>query len=214
MTDRRFAYLHGFASSSASLKGTAFKEAFAARGLSFGTPDLNVPSFSALSPQAMIDHLDGLHASGDGPWSFVGSSLGGWLAARWAELHPERVARLVLLCPAFDIGERWPAILGEGVVERWKKDGTLPMPDGRGKMTRLHYAFFEDSARMVRRPSSPVPTLVIHGRGDDRVPIESSRRWVREQPDARLVEVDDGHSLVDSIETVIGEGLPFLLADR
>jgi pimeloyl-ACP methyl ester carboxylesterase len=29
----------------------------------------------------------------------IGSSMGGYIAARYAELHPEQVAKLVLLCP-------------------------------------------------------------------------------------------------------------------
>jgi len=205
----RFAYLHGFASSPASVKGTVLKGAFGARGLVIRTPDLNRPSFARLSPAAMLDALDRMDAMGEGAWGFVGSSLGGWLAARWAELHPDRVARQVLLCPAFDIGTRWPAILGADAFARWRRDGALSWEDGRGTLQRLHYAFYEESKRVVGRPGVACPTLVIHGTRDEQVPVESSRAWAS-QHGARLVEVDDGHALVESLDLVVEESLAFL----
>ena len=44
---------------------------------------------------------------------------------------------------------------------------------------------------------APAPTIVVHGRGDEIIPIEHSRAFVRGQHDApvRLVEVDDDHRL-------------------
>lgn len=42
------------------------------------------------------------------------------------------------------------------------------------------------------------PTVVIHGRADDVVPIESSRRF-----GAPLIEVDDDHRLNDSLSLIL-----------
>lgn len=45
------------------------------------------------------------------PWNtkikfcLIGSSMGGYLSCRWAQLHPERVESLFLLCPAFHFVE-------------------------------------------------------------------------------------------------------------
>ncbi len=58
------------------------------------------------------------------------------------------------------------------------------------------------------RLRAPVPTVVIHGRGDDVIPIAVSRRFAaRSDHDARvrLVEVDDGHGLRDSHAVMLAE---------
>ncbi len=55
-----------------------------------------------------------------------------------------------------------------------------------------------------------VPTLIIHGRHDDVVDIDLSRQWTHGKPHVRLVEVDDGHELVASIDRIIAESDAFL----
>lgn len=214
MAEMRYAYLHGFASGPLSRKGQHLRARFEAAGLPFGTPDLNAPSFEKLSLHAMLERLDALDAAeGDEEgWAFVGSSLGGWLAARWAELHPERVPRLLLLCPAFDIASRWPSILGEGALERWRA-GSLMLPDGSGTPRPLHYRFYEESTEEPAFPGVPCPTRIIHGTRDDRVPIESSRRYAEERADVELIEVDDGHDLIASIERIEREAFTWLIDD-
>ncbi|MEY3013905.1 MAG: hypothetical protein RIT45_2640 [Pseudomonadota bacterium] len=47
----------------------------------------------------------------------------------------------------------------------------------------------------MRRPAAA--TRIVHGRGDDIVPIEASRRFAA-QTGVTLLEVDDGHRLTDS----------------
>ena len=39
---------------------------------------------------------------------FVPALVTDW--ATWAELHPERVERMFLLCPGFDLPSRWPLL--------------------------------------------------------------------------------------------------------
>jgi pimeloyl-ACP methyl ester carboxylesterase len=201
----RLAYIHGFASGPTAKKALFLKERFAPRGFDVFAPDLNVPAFSTLSLRAMIGVLDGLdatHGDGDG-WCFVGSSLGGWLAARWAELHPERVRRLVLLCPAFDLAERWTALAPRGAIEHWKRTGWIEVDDARGEKARLHYGFYEEACEEPPRPRVPCPTVLIHGTRDARVPIEGSREYAAEHGDrCSLVEVDDVHDLHASVEVI------------
>jgi pimeloyl-ACP methyl ester carboxylesterase len=206
------AYLHGFASGPLSKKGQALKHAFEMRGASFHLPDLNAPSFRELSVRAMlraVDALDAAHGTDEG-WGFVGSSLGGWVAARWAELHPGRVKRLVLLCPAFDIETRWPTLMPPGSMERWQRDGTIFVRDGAGKLEPMHYRFYQEACEEPAWPAVPCPTLIVHGTRDDRVPIESSRRYVSEHPAVELFEVDDGHDLLASQDLVVERALAFL----
>jgi uncharacterized protein len=54
-------------------------------------------------------------------------------------------------------------------------------------------------------PDVRVPTLVIHGTRDDVVPVQGSRTWAASKPHVRLVEVDDGHELVGSLEVIARE---------
>lgn len=199
----RYAYFHGFRSSPSAKKGNHLRERLAAEGVELLVPDLNQPSFAALSVGAMLAHLDALHErEGHPTWRIVGSSLGGWLAARWAELHPSRVDALVLLCPAFDIAHRWPRIMPPGAFERWRRDGAIDTEDAAGNPVRLHFGFYEEASRENQWPRVRCPVTVVHGVRDETVPIDSSRRWTREQSDARLIEVDDTHDLLASMDVI------------
>lgn len=199
----RHAYFHGFRSSPSAKKGLHLRDTFAPEGIDFLLPDLNRPSFARLSVGAMLAHLDRLHEEEGRPaWRIVGSSLGGWLAARWAELHPGRVDRLVLLCPAFDIARRWPEMMSAGDFERWRREGAIETEDASGTPARLHFAFYEEASAEVQWPRVRCPVTVVHGTRDETVPITSSHRWVPGQADARLIEVDDTHDLLASLDVV------------
>lgn len=206
------AYLHGFASGPRAKKGQALKAAFEARGESFLTPDLNAPSFAELSMGAMLERVDGLdRTEGDEDgWALVGSSLGGWLAAAWAERHPDRVQRLLLLCPAFDVPTRWPDIMPPGAMARWAREGRFMMQDGEGVLQPLHHAFYEESRTLPTHPAVPCATKIVHGTRDDRVPIASSRAYAASHPNVELIEVDDGHDLIASLQTIVALALDWL----
>jgi pimeloyl-ACP methyl ester carboxylesterase len=51
------------------------------------------------------------------------TSLGGFLAARYAELHPQRVEKLVLMCPGFDRCSRWESLFGPEALREWEARG-------------------------------------------------------------------------------------------
>jgi hypothetical protein len=141
-------------------------------------------------------------------WDVIGSSMGGYLAARWAELNPERVHRLVLLCPGFDLLERLPIVFRDNaLLEKWERDGSFKPGYGPdGPYSRISWEFVTDARRHPGRPRLQHPTLIFHGLADDVVPISSSRRAVAEHESARLVELvelDDGHDLVASSETIV-----------
>lgn len=209
MAERRYAYLHGFASSPNTLKGVRLAEVFAAKGLLLERPDLNRPRFETLSPAAALAAIDELDAGAGKPWCFVGSSLGGWLAARWAELHPEKVERLVLLCPGFDLALRWPSIVGAEAMEKWRREGSLLFPDGAGVLRRVHWGFYDEGSTLPARPEVPCPTRIYHGVRDATVPVETSRSYASTRPHVELIEVDDEHRLVDSVETIAAGTLSF-----
>ncbi|MEM1416711.1 MAG: YqiA/YcfP family alpha/beta fold hydrolase [Myxococcota bacterium] len=200
----RYAYVHGFASSQHSFKGQELRRRLHDR-IEVETPDLNVPSFAKLSPLAMLEALDALDGErASAGWGLVGSSLGGWLSARWAQLRPERVRGLLLLCPGFDLPKRWPALLGGEAMASWRRKGVRPVPDHTGALQPLHYDFYRESLRSEPWPAIPahIPTIIVHGRQDEVVPIASSRRYVTLHPHVRLVEVEDDHSLTRSVDVL------------
>lgn len=208
----RYAYLHGFASGSKSRKGTLLKEAFESRGAPFETPDLNNPSFDRITLTGSLEAVSALHRGAlpsGAPWRFVGSSMGGYLAAGWAASHPDRVDRLVLLCPGFHMAARWPLLVGEDAFRRWEAQGSLEMPDGAGVPTPVHWGFVEDGRRHPPAPAVPCPTLIIHGRQDEVVPIQSSREYAQALDHVDLVEVDDDHELTRSTGRILDEVMGF-----
>jgi pimeloyl-ACP methyl ester carboxylesterase len=208
----RHAYLHGFASSSLSSKGQHLRRFYGERGLEFHTPDLNAPSFAELRYSAMLAAFDAFDreldvreavAPGTARWRLIGSSMGGFLAARWAQLHPERVDRLVLLCPAFDFVTRWPSLIGAENFERWRTQGRFALPDATGALVEVHFGLVEDAMTHPARPEVPCRTTIIHGTADTVVPITSSREYAQAHKErVRLVEVDDDHNLMRSLPMI------------
>ena len=208
----RYAYVHGFASSSLARKGLYLRQVFRGRGLELELPDLNVPSFETMTISAMLAALDARDAGGGGDpfaWRLVGSSLGGYLAARWAELRPDRVDRLVLLCPGLDMAARWPTLLGEEAFARWEAEGAIELPDATGQPRPVHWGFMEDMRTHPPCPEPACPVLVVHGRRDEVVDPELSRRYAAARPHVDLVEVDDDHSLAGSLQTIAREATRF-----
>ena len=202
----RVLYLHGFASGPRSAKGMAFERHFAERGGVIERLDLRVPSFEHLRLSAMIDVVRA--AIGDERAVLIGSSLGGLTAARVAERDP-RVERIVLMAPAFHLAERWRERPG---FADWQRTGWREVDDyATGGKSRVDFAFFEDMAAVdVDFPDVRVPTLILHGTRDDVVPIATSREFAASLPNARLVELDDGHELIASLPTLLAEAWHFV----
>lgn len=200
-------YLHGFASGPQSTKGMAFDSHFTARGRQIERLNLRVPSFEHLRLSAMIDTvLTALHDR----TILIGSSLGGLTAARAAE-RDSRVIALVLMAPAFQLAARWRDMLGPA-WDAWRDTGWREVVDyTTGQPARVDFAFVEDAAAVdVGYPDVKVPTLILHGTGDESVPIERSRTFAAGRPNVRLVELDDGHELVASLPRLLAETEAFL----
>ncbi len=135
--------------------------------------------------------------------------MGGYLATRWAQLHPERVDRLFLLCPGFGMLERWDQMLGEGALARWKERGHWPFLNAAGEEVGLHWEFIENASQHPSTPAVPCPTVILHGAQDEVVPIGSSRRYAQAHSNATLIEVEDNHGLVASVGRIEEEVLSF-----
>ena len=199
----RTLYLHGFASGAQSTKGVAFAKRFP----QIECLDLRVPSFEHLRLSAMIEVVRAHLADRT---IVIGSSLGGLTAARTAEREP-RVQAVVLLAPAFNLAERWQQILGPA-FEDWRRTGWREVIDyTTGNPALVDFGFIEDALRIDRGfPDVRVPTLILHGKNDDSVPIQCSRDFARGRANVELIELDDGHELVASLPTLLTETARFL----
>jgi pimeloyl-ACP methyl ester carboxylesterase len=205
----RFLYLHGFASGPHSAKAVAFGEHYGRRGVGIDRLDLQVPSFEKLRLSAMIAVVQRAIGSPADRAVVFGSSLGGLTAARVAERDP-RITGLVLLAPAFRITERWRKLPD---WDDWRRLGWREVHSyATNRPARIEFGFAEDVMAIdVGLPDVRVPTLILHGKRDDVVPIEHSREFADGKPHVRLVELDDGHDLLASLPRMFSEADRFLV---
>ena len=216
----RFVWLHGFASAPTTSKGRMVRTRLAGRGAWLALPDLNQPSFRGLTVGRMLGQLDALwEESAPAPLVLFGSSLGGYTAAAWAALHPDRCAALVLLAPAFALAPRWTLRMDAKDVARWRAERWLAFEHHAwGRRELLGVEFLEDA---VQRPDFPLPearTLVIQGTRDEVVEPALAREFAaRMQAAGRavtLVELDEGHELTGDLpglwQTIEGFVAPWL----
>ncbi len=212
-TGPRWLYLHGFASGPQSAKGVALAEHYARQGIHLERLDLRQPSLEHLRLSAMMRTVrDAIGGEKDRAILF-GSSLGGLTACRVAEEDP-RVCALVLLAPALRGSEQLRRNVGEANLRRWRETGWLETQDHAEKrLARVHFGLMEDIDSIEARgdwPDVRVPTLLIHGTRDTTTLLPYSRTWASGKRHVRLVEVDDGHELVESLGRIATEADDFL----
>jgi pimeloyl-ACP methyl ester carboxylesterase len=199
----KFVYVHGFASSPQSRKAVQFRDALAARGVPVAIPFMDRGDFEHLTISGQLGVLEEL-IRGD-PVCLIGSSMGGYLAALYAAAHPE-LARLVLLAPAFGFARRWDEKIGET-----KPLGLDVFHYGDNKVRRVHYGLIGDALRFPSEPDFTQPAWIFHGIHDDVVPIEYSRDFAALRANVRLTELDSDHELLNVLDRIVGEAIPFLL---
>jgi pimeloyl-ACP methyl ester carboxylesterase len=182
-------------------------------------PPWNGPGFT----EWLEDVLDGLKIP---KTALLGLSQGGWTALRFATTRPERVTRLVLLAPSGVMPTR-PAFILKAVIlslfGRWGAVrinrivfGKQPIhPEAVNFMDAImahfkarmckEYLFSDDELRRLN-----MPTLLIGGKEDALIPVESvARRMQKLVPLLKTVLLPDmGHALV----TLSGQIIPFLTA--
>ena len=196
----RFVYIHGFASSPQSRKARAFEAALAERDIGLEIPAMDEGDFEHLTISGQLALLERVI---DGqPVCLIGSSMGGYLAALYAYLHAE-VDRLVLMAPAFGFAPRWKARIVE--------DADIEVYHYGDNTTRhVHYGLIEDALQFPASPAFGQHALIFHGLNDDVVPVEYSREVAARQPNARLVELDSDHELLDVLPRIIVQAVDFL----
>lgn len=190
-----FIYLHGFASSPKSTKAQDISDRFTQIHIKLKIPDLNAGDFSHLTITRQLNQV-AAEFSNSAPVTLIGSSLGGLTSAHLGEKYPQ-VQRLVLLAPAFGFLSHWLPKLGEEALKRWQQEQYLLVHHyGEGLELPLSYNFVTDAAQYLEKNlHRPIPTLILHGKQDEVIPITASREFASSRPWVKLVELDSDHAL-------------------
>lgn len=197
----RYLYLHGFASGPTSSKGVYLTEQMQALGLTLECLDFNIGGFESLTISRQVEQT--LAAMGDQPATVIGSSLGG-LTAAWAAERSRQVERLILLAPAFQFTHIMAQSLGTDALAAWEQTGSRPFFHYvEGRELNLDYSFWRDALSLDEQQlQRPLPTLIIHGRGDDVVPLDVSSTYAASRPWVELRSVTSDHSLSDQKQVI------------
>ena len=190
-----YIYLHGFASSPNSAKARDIGDRFAQIHTKLKIPDLNLGDFSHLTITRQLKQVGAEFLLDAEPVTLIGSSLGGLTAAHLAQQYSQ-VRRLVLLAPAFGFLSHWLPKLGDK-LQRWQQEKYLEVYHHSEKRDLpLHYDFIIDAAQYQEEQlQRPIPTLILHGKQDEVIPIQASRNFARSHPWVELIELNSDHAL-------------------
>lgn len=188
-------YLHGFSSAPGGSKGSFCRAWAEARGIPFHAPDLNLPSFEALTVTAQVEAVEALLRALPEPPVLVGSSLGGFIATAAAHRGAEPRS-LILLAPAISFPARrmvspeWADYRAKGEAQVYHY--------GQRRMMRLGPELREDLPRWMDDAAwrIPAPTTILHGRRDEAVPVSESEAYAARNPSATLHILEDDHGLL------------------
>ncbi|MGJ5634278.1 YqiA/YcfP family alpha/beta fold hydrolase [Nostoc sp. CALU 1950] len=199
----QYIYLHGFASSPNSAKARDISDRFSQIKTQLRIPDLNAGDFSQLTITRQITQVAAEFSNDSTPVTLIGSSLGGLTAAHLGQQYLQ-VQRLVMLAPAFGFLSHWLPKLGNEEVQRWQEEKHIMVYHyGEGRSIPLSYNFVTDAAQYQEKLlQRPIPTLILHGKKDEVIPIEASRDFARSRPWVELVELDSDHALGNAMEEI------------
>src|SRR4051812_40690322 len=204
----RIVYLHGFASSPFSRKAQFFAKNLSELGVQLEIPDLAENDFAHLTITGQLLVIQDL--VGKDPVFLIGSSLGGYLASLYAAQH-SNVQGLVLLAPAFNFYQLWLNRLNTEQAETWKLTDRLEVFHyAEGRPSAIWYKFLLDAESYAPYPDFHQPALILHGNGDDTVPVQYAKEFARGHENARLVTLETGHEMTEVLDTVWDEASGFL----
>jgi pimeloyl-ACP methyl ester carboxylesterase len=188
-------YLHGFSSAPGGNKGRFVRRWAEGRGIGFHAPDLNLPSFGALTVTAQVEAVEGLVRGLPEPPVLVGSSLGGFVAT--AVAHQGAPLRaLLLLAPAIHFAARrlvhpaWAGYRARGELEVFHHGAGRPLRLGPELLRDLPQ-WQDDHAWRIA-----APTTILHGRQDEAVPLAESEAYAARNPGTVLHVLEDDHGLL------------------
>ena len=203
--------LHGFPSSGNSSKARYFQERFeGVQRAEFHSFDFN-PSprdFEYLTITGMINRLRQYILDHNlTNVRIIGSSMGALVGIHYSAWFGE-VERMLLLAPSLSYAE-----FEEEKRQDWEEEGIMQVVHfGFDLVLPLRYAMNVDGFQYQNPIAPSVPTMIVHGKRDDVVPIESSRAYTAAYPQVvELVEVDSNHRLKDQMDKIWEYVVSFLL---
>ncbi len=196
-------YLHGFASSPRSHKASYICDRLQALQIPVQIPDLNQDDFSQLTLSRQIQQVTQILSQNHHITTLIGSSFGGLTAAWVAEQCPQ-IQRIICLAPAFGFLDHWLPRLGEAQVNQWRSQGYLSVYHySEQRQLPLHYDFVTDCQQYDDTSlHRQIPTLILHGRRDEVIPVQASRQFAVRRPWVNLIELDSDHGLADVLEAI------------
>jgi pimeloyl-ACP methyl ester carboxylesterase len=210
-----YIYLHGFASSPDSVKAKYFRDRFSSLAIDLKTPDLNQNDFSRLTLTRQLHQIEteflppqtfqyqAKNVKNPGEVTIIGSSFGG-LTAAWLAQRQISVKKIVLLAPAFEFLSHWLPVLGQQQLQKWHSEKYLPVYHyGEERYLPLNYQFVADMTEYhEEKLMRSVPTLIMHGKRDKIIPVQASRSFAATRPWVELIELEDDHSLGNSLAEI------------
>ncbi|MEV0752522.1 alpha/beta fold hydrolase [Streptosporangium sp. NPDC050280] len=187
-----------------------------------GEPGLSAPSRPALDSDAVSRWLDDVREELQiTDAAFVGTSLGGWTALDYAIRRPERVTRLVLVCPG-GVGRQKVGWIFKALLTRpFRRDGLresamavagLDGEKDRQALDAVVLTFTHFNPRREKLPVFPdealrglaMPVLVIVGGHDAMFDSHQTARRVRECIPHSTVNLlpEAGHAIFGQAEPI------------
>ncbi len=216
---RLWFFVHGLNSNRRGEKAVYFARQIARRGEAFASLDLtgHGDSEGDLLGLSLTRNLADLERGLDfiekksGPFRavcLIGSSMGGLTALWFAARSPGRVARNIVIAPAFEMAGRLLLGLGRAKAQEWRRLGRVRIENPYGAFD-LGYQFVEEETRyptvsLMRRLATP--SLILHGSDDEVVPCQLSRQFADRLEHVELVEIRGGdHRLTAHKELLFEE---------
>ena len=204
MSEETLLHLHGFASSAYSAKARYLSERFLGfPQVRFLVPDFNPMrrDFTYLTITGMINRLRQYVLDRElDTFSMIGSSMGGLVALHYAQRFGG-VKDLLLLAPLLSYGSL--SMNGE-MLAKWEGEGTTEVFHyGFNEKVSLRYDFHLDGLRYREQIPPPLQVRIIHGKNDQTIPLEHSKKYAATFPDMVVTkEVDSDHTLLDHLDFI------------
>ncbi len=199
----RFIYLHGFASGPGTQKGQFFKQQLSKEGIQLLIPDLTEGNFTHTTISKQLNVVGRLVQESSEPVVFIGSSMGGFLAALAAEKFP-LVAGIFLLAPGFEFYARREQMMGKMLLKQWEKEGYINVYHYYlKKEVPIHFEFVQDARKYhAVRFERALPAMIIHGLKDEVVPYQVSINYLRQNKQAQCVLLPGDHGLLNHLPLI------------
>lgn len=172
---------------------------------------VNPQSMESLTLSGVVNDIDAaaacaLEKTGVSKIHIVGMSFGGGLSAFWAAVTKKTVCSVVMFAPVIDyeedvVGQHGllsNGTLNEGAQRSLQEQGYLETDGVRYGAALINELRYISGVEGIQRLTCD--SLIVHGDADTIVPYASSERFVKLNPDARLVNIagtDHGFGVED-----------------